>query len=139
LLLKQGELTAKQQELLTRMAETEQAVAEAATRGDQRLPQKTAGELVTEALEAEGVNGSYRGKVRVSVPRAAITSIDQNTNSIVFPDQRPGIVMGAFRQLTVRDLVAPGQTSSNSVEYVRETGFTNNAAPISENPTGTKP
>lgn len=32
-----------------------------------------------------------------------------------------------------------GRTTSNSIEYVRETGFTNNAAPVSENPQNPKP
>jgi len=40
-------------------------------------------------------------------------------------------------RLTIRDLIAPGQTSSNSVEYVKETGFTNSAAPVAEG--GAKP
>jgi HK97 family phage major capsid protein len=39
----------------------------------------------------------------------------------------------------VRQLLAQGNTNSNQIEYVRETGFTNNAAPVSENPTDPKP
>lgn len=37
-----------------------------------------------------------------------------------------------MRRMTIRDLLAPGQTSSNSIEYTVETGFTNNAAPVAE-------
>jgi len=145
LLMKQGELVQQLKEVEARQLEVEQKVAGA--RGASAVErQKTAGELLSEALEAEGVSASFRGSVRVSVPReaiagprAAITSIDTNGNSIVYPDQRPGIVMGAFRMMTIRDLVAPGTTSSNSVEYVRETGFTNNANVVSENPATSKP
>lgn len=36
------------------------------------------------------------------------------------------------RELTVRDLVTVGQTTSDTVEYVRVTGKTNNAAPTAE-------
>lgn len=36
------------------------------------------------------------------------------------------------RELTVRDLVTPGTTDSDTVEYVRVTGKTNNAAPVAE-------
>jgi HK97 family phage major capsid protein len=35
-------------------------------------------------------------------------------------------------RLTVRDLIAPGSTTSNAIEYVQETGFTNNAASVAE-------
>ncbi|WP_043062940.1 phage major capsid protein, partial [Brucella anthropi] len=49
------------------------------------------------------------------------------------PGQRvPGIIAPPNRQLTIRDLIAPGQTSAASVEFVKETGFTNSAAPVAE-------
>ncbi|MEZ1851555.1 phage major capsid protein, partial [Pseudomonas aeruginosa] len=66
------------------------------------------------------------------MPRSAITSIDSSGGALVAPDRRPGVVAAPQRRLTIRDLVAPGTTESNSVEYVRETGFVNNAAPVSE-------
>jgi HK97 family phage major capsid protein len=47
----------------------------------------------------------------------------------------PGIIAPPNRTLTIRDLLAPGQTSSSSVEYVKETGFTNNARSVSEGTT----
>lgn len=46
------------------------------------------------------------------------------------------------RPLMLRDLVTPGRTTSDTVEYVRVTGTTNNAAPVAEATTtgnGTKP
>jgi len=43
-----------------------------------------------------------------------------------------GIIGGPERRLTIRDLIAPGETESNSIEYVKEAGFTNNAAPVAE-------
>jgi hypothetical protein len=36
------------------------------------------------------------------------------------------------RRMTVRDLLTPGQMDGNSLEYVKETGFTNNAAMVAE-------
>lgn len=36
------------------------------------------------------------------------------------------------RRLFIRDLIAPGQTSSSSIEFVQETGFTNNADMVAE-------
>ena len=46
--------------------------------------------------------------------------------------QVPGIIMPGLRRLTIRDLLAQGRISSNSLEYVRENVFTNNAASVAE-------
>jgi HK97 family phage major capsid protein len=35
--------------------------------------------------------------------------------------------------MTVRDLLSPGRMDGSTLEYVKETGFTNNAAPVAEN------
>lgn len=37
-----------------------------------------------------------------------------------------------MRRLTIRDLLAAGRTGQNALFYPRESGFTNNAAPVSE-------
>ena len=66
------------------------------------------------------------------MPRAAITSVPESAGALVAPDRQPGIIAIPQRRLTIRDLLAPGSTNSNSVEYVRETGFTNNAAIVAE-------
>ena len=34
--------------------------------------------------------------------------------------------------MTVRDLITPGRMDGNTLEYVKETGFVNNAAPVAE-------
>ena len=44
----------------------------------------------------------------------------------------PGIITKPDRALTVRDLIAPGTTTAGSIEFVQETGYTNNAAPVAE-------
>ncbi len=41
--------------------------------------------------------------------------------------------------MTVRDLLTPGRTASNSIEYVKETGFTNSAATVTETAGTAKP
>ncbi len=81
--------------------------------------------------------GANRG--RALVESAAITSGNTTVGtgrslgtSLVPADRRPGIVTPAQRVLTVRDLIAPGTTTAGSIEYVQETGFTNNAAPVAE-------
>jgi HK97 family phage major capsid protein len=59
------------------------------------------------------------------------TTLDESTGSggkLVLPDYQQGILSLLFRQIKVTDLLAPGTTESNSVEYMQETTFTNNAA-----------
>ncbi len=82
-------------------------------------------------------SGTARG--RAVVESAAITSANGTVGagrslgtSLAPADRLPGIVTPAQRELTVRDLFAPGTTGSASIEYVKETGFTNSAAPVEE-------
>lgn len=44
----------------------------------------------------------------------------------------PGVMPLPQRRLTVRDLLMPGRMDGNTLEYVKETGFTNSAAPVAE-------
>lgn len=86
----------------------------------------------SEAFKNSNVDASYRGNLRVTAPRAAITTAEAN---VVQADRQSGIIAGPERKMTIRNLLAPGNTSSNSVEYVRETGFTNNASTVEEGKT----
>jgi len=49
----------------------------------------------------------------------------------------PGTLPLPQRRMTVRDLITPGQMDGNALEYVKETGFTNNAGMVAEG--GLKP
>lgn len=63
------------------------------------------------------------------------TTLDESEASggkLVLPDYQQGIVPLLFRQIRVTDLIAPGSTNSNSVEYMQETTFTNAAAARAE-------
>lgn len=73
--------------------------------------------------------------VRVDVK--AITSLGASAGTLIAPDRREGVLALPQRPLAVRDLLAPGRTSSNLIQYFRETVFTNNAAPVAEG--GLKP
>ena len=101
--------------------------------------EKSLGDIVVEAAGAQSFDSSYRGMIKVKADRAAITSANttvgagRSQGTSLVPGARvPGIFGLPERQLTIRDLVMPGQTSSSSIEYVKETGFTNNAAPVAE-------
>lgn len=54
------------------------------------------------------------------------------TDDIVPKQNMPGIVAGAFRQLTLLDLINTGTATGNTVHYTRELLFTNNGAETSE-------
>lgn len=125
LLLEQGAMQA-------RLQEAEQKLLKGA-QSNQQEREQSIGERVVNDKEMEGVNSSFRGSRRVQMPRSAITSATGSGGGLVRPDRMAGIVAGPERRLTIRDLIAPGQTDSNSIEYVKETGFTNNAAPTAEN------
>ena len=81
-----------------------------------------------------------RPKGSFSMPvRAAVGSGSGSAGDLVVPDRVPGIIMPAQQRLTIRDLIAWGRTTSNSVEFARELVFTNSAGVVSENPSDGKP
>lgn len=63
------------------------------------------------------------------------TTLDTTSGSggqLIIPDYRPGIIPLLFKRLVVADLIAPGTTTSNLISYMKETTFTNAAAPVAE-------
>ena len=127
---KVDELLLKQGELQARMQDAEQKLVNAGKQHEPEM-QQSVGQMVAAKMQEEGVSSSFRGSRRVEVPRAAVTSAPASGGALVAPD-RAGVILAPQRRLTIRDLVAPGTTGSNAVEYVRETGFTNNAAVVGE-------
>src|SRR3546814_18226429 len=73
---------------------------------------------------------SSRGRVSMEV-KAIISSLTTDANGsagdLVVP-QRGGLVGPVQRRMTIRDLLTPGRTTSSSIQYPQETGFTNSAA-----------
>ncbi|SMQ65902.1 phage major capsid protein, HK97 family [Devosia lucknowensis] len=126
-------------EATTRLGDLEKRAARERDGGDPN--EKSLGDFVLEApdLVSGRYNSSTRGAVSVKVERSAITSANTTVGagrsqgtSLVPGSRVPGIFGLPERQLTVRDLILPGQTASSNVEYVKETGYTNNAAPVAE-------
>jgi HK97 family phage major capsid protein len=73
--------------------------------------------------------------VKVTLKRAPLINrweVALHLLGLIQPMQVPGIIMPGLRRLTIRDLLAQGRISSNSLEYVRENVFTNNAASVAE-------
>jgi len=139
---KVDEVLAKQGELMARLLELEQKQTKLSEQAAAAAAPKTAGQIVTAApefkawLDAGGMKSTSSGFV-CPVPRAALLSIDTtNTTTVgVSPDYQQGVVAAPNRRLTIRDLLMPGRTGSNMIQFTKETGFTNNAAPQSEGDT----
>lgn len=133
LLVTQGELQA-------RLLAAEQHMVNLETKGAPSGP-KSMGQMVIEdesfSVFAQKYSGSGQGSFTVPI-KAAITSLDSSAGDLITP-QRIGFISQPQMRLTIRDLIAPGRTTSNSVEYVRESGFTNGADVVSENPGSDKP
>lgn len=51
---------------------------------------------------------------------------------LIQPQRLPGIIAPDFRELRVRDVFTNGRTDSNTIEFVKETGRTNNATEVAE-------
>ncbi len=126
-------------DVTTRLGEMEKRAARENEIGENE--QKSLGDLVIDSAEFKAgmLTGASRGSIRVKADRAAITSANTTVGagrsqgtSLVTGARVPGILGLPERQLTIRDLVLPGQTASSSIEYVKETGYTNNAAPVAE-------
>jgi HK97 family phage major capsid protein len=139
-----GELVKKHGETVARITEVEQTLAQR-RQGSEPEQLKTMGQRFIENEQVKSFNSATRGSVRVQMNRKDIMNVTgtvgTNTspaNSLVNVMRVPGIVMPPERKLTIRDLLAPGQTSQGMVEYAQETGFTNNAAVVSEGATKPK-
>lgn len=123
----------------TRISELEKRAAR--EREDVEHGPQDIGDIVvaSEKFQSTDVSGGWRGSIRVGMERADITSANttvgagRSVGTSLVPGARvPGIVAPPNRQFTIRDLIAPGRTSASSVEFVKETGFTNNAAVVAE-------
>jgi len=123
-----------------RLSELEKRAAREREPGDvivESIGQKL---VVTDAFRA--LNGG-RARGRASVDFATTMTTGTGTvgsgtsasTSLVAADRVPGIITPAERVMTVRDLIAPGITGSGNIEYVKETGYTNNADVVTEGTT----
>lgn len=131
------------------------AVNEAKARLDdvEQKMARRAGEIVQQAksagyqfIDAEDVksfmaNPTSGKRIGVEV-KAIISSLTTDANGsagdLVVP-QRLAMVDPVVRRMTVRDLLTPGRTNSSSIQYPKETGFTNSAATHTETAGTAKP
>ena len=128
LLIAQGELQA-------RLLAAEQLVAKMETKGSGIQVVKSMGQFVAESEAFANFSGHGKFSVKIN---SAVTSLTGSAGTLIEP-QKIGLVSTPQMRLTIRDLLTWGRTGSNSLEYVRESGFTNSADVVSENPASKKP
>uniref|UniRef100_UPI003CDF86B7 Major head protein n=1 Tax=Xanthomonas phage phiXacJX1 TaxID=3374911 RepID=UPI003CDF86B7 len=89
----------------------------------------------SDSFKAMAESGGQRGRAELNI-KAAITSLTTNADgsagATVQTTRLPGIRELPQRRMTIRSLLAQGTMEGNTLEYVRETGFTNAAAPVAE-------
>ncbi|PHN66490.1 capsid protein [Pseudomonas sp. ICMP 8385] len=93
---------------------------------------KSVGEELSDSEDFKALQTRGRGIARIG--RKAVTNITSATTGTggvgvgIQPTRVPGIVADPERQFVIRDLIMPGRTDSNAVEFVQESGFQNMAA-----------
>jgi HK97 family phage major capsid protein len=121
--------------LTEQLAEIEQKMARAGGEGAER--RKTLGEQFVSDERVKGwiENEPTSGKADLRV-KATLTTLTTDAAGSVgdgaAPTRLPGVVEMPQRRMTIRDLITPGQMDGNTLEYVQEVGFNNNAAPVAE-------
>ncbi|WP_333620378.1 phage major capsid protein [Pantoea septica] len=125
-------LTEANKALKASLGDLEQHVAQMPLAHAKNVIETVGGQVVSsEALKA--FSASIEGNKRLSIPvKAALLSVNV-PGQIVAPDRLPGIDQQPKQRLFIRDLIAPGRTESNTIYWVQQTGFTNNAATVAEN------
>jgi HK97 family phage major capsid protein len=109
---------------------------------------KSLGEQFTDAdafkawREMVAPNGHFTDRMQLQSPaipvkglgaKALVTGAsDTSGGAMVFNDVQAGITLLGRRPLTIRDIITIGQTTSDTVEFVRVTSETNAAAPTAE-------
>lgn len=83
----------------------------------------------TKFIESDGFKAMAAGSTkRARMEVKVITNTPGQNQPLVPADRVAGIVANPNRRLTIRDLLMPGRTQSNAIEFTQEVTFTNNAA-----------
>jgi HK97 family phage major capsid protein len=105
--------------------------------GGQPEKRKSMGEIFAEDARVKEFLGHANPRGRIDVQtKATLTSLTTDAagsvGDAIANTRLPGILPLPQRRMTVRDLLSQGQMDGNTLEYVKETGFTNNAAMVAE-------
>lgn len=119
------------------IADFDQKMAKLGTGGEDKP--KSIGEQFVDsenykAFSGTGFSKSARGadlQVKATLT-SATTDAAGSVGDAVAPTRLPGILPLPQRRLTVNDLLSTGQMDGSTLEYVKETGFNNNAGMVAE-------
>lgn len=131
------ELMTKQGNLMTQVTSIEQrfdALVKAGLSGN-KTGLTSAGREVVESENFQNYVKAGDFRKGFAMPVKAVVSITSDVGSagdMIAPDRLQGIIAAPDRRMTVRDLITPGQTNSNLIQYVKETGYQNMAATVAE-------
>jgi HK97 family phage major capsid protein len=122
-----AELTTKNAELTERLVAAEQKAAQ---------PPKDEGEAMTlgqSFIKSQAFENlkkhNFAGPASFGVEIKSVTSAPDSAGAGAYSLRLSDPVMTPMRPLTIRDLLGSANTISNSIEFIREDVFTNNAAP----------
>ena len=132
----------KADEALIRMNTLSEQVASLEQRVIEGTGHKPAAEksIGQQFVDDEGVKAflsksTPRGRADITV-KATLTSATSNSagsvGDAIANSRLAGIMPLPQRRMTVRDLLSQGQMDGNTLEYVKETGFTNSAGMVAE-------
>lgn len=127
--LKEAEKTLK-----AALGELEQHVAQMPLANAKQVVESV-GQQVISAEALKTFAASVAASQRISIPVKAALLTANVPGNIVAHDRLPGIDTAPKQRLFIRDLIAQGTTASNTIYWVQQTGFTNNAAAVAENTT----
>ena len=128
----------KMNELSEKFINIEQKMERAAAFVSDASNSKSLGAQVVDSEEVKSMldrGTDFRGKVSYNAKATITSSITASAGSvgdIVNETRLQGVVTTPNRRMTIRDLLTPGQMDGSTLEYVKETGFNNNAAPVAE-------
>ncbi|MDQ3169456.1 MAG: phage major capsid protein [Acidobacteriota bacterium] len=140
LLTRQGETITAQKGILDRLQDQEQKLAKLQKDGiGAEDDTDTVGHALRQSMESGGLKAfqskpSLNARIDIPVSRKALTNTGVTGAALNYPGDMvlPRPLGPLVRRLTIRDLLAPGRTSKSVIFYPRESGFTSNAAPVSE-------
>lgn len=123
--------------LKTRLDDLEQKIAKGRTDDTQGAVEDSLDlsiEKAAESMAEFGKSKSLQKQVVIPINRKALTNTGVTGTALTYPGTQimPQPLQPLLRRLTIRDVLASGRMSGAVLFYQRETGFTNNAAPVSE-------
>jgi HK97 family phage major capsid protein len=114
-----------------RVGELEKRSArEPANDNDMVAPKTWGNEFVHSKAYQDFAADGFKGKAKLET-KAAVTTTGTGA-PLINPERDPNGVLLPRRRMTIRTLLGQGRTGSSSVEYFRESVFTNNAGMVAE-------